>query len=72
MVARKKKTLPKDFGDRLTTAPLAELTAVFDTCELDATGGHSKHTALGFYDCPPVVGGSSSPRKALLTLCRAK
>lgn len=51
-MARKRKTLPKDFEERLKKGNLAELTAVFDTCELTATGGYSKHTAIGFLDCP--------------------
>ncbi len=48
----KRKTLPKDFGDMLKTASLDELTAVFNTCLLDARGGYGKHTAIGFLDCP--------------------
>lgn len=36
----------------LEHASLAELIAVFDVCELEATGGYSKKTALGFYNCP--------------------
>ncbi|WP_438279982.1 ankyrin repeat domain-containing protein [Pseudomonas alabamensis] len=52
MAKRKRKTLPKDFGDLLEQASFTDLTAVFDTCGLEATGGYSKHTALGFYNCP--------------------
>ncbi|WP_246475220.1 ankyrin repeat domain-containing protein [Pseudomonas folii] len=52
MGKRKRKTLPKDFDQLLKDAPLAELIAVFDVCELEATGGYSKSTALGFYNCP--------------------
>lgn len=53
MGKRKRKTLPKDFDQLLRDdAPLAELIAVFDVCELEATGGYSKSTALGFYNCP--------------------
>lgn len=48
----KRKTLPKDFGDMLTTASLDELTAVFDTCALGARGGYGKSTAIGFIECP--------------------
>lgn len=51
-MARKRKTLPKDFGEMLTSAPLEELIAVFARCELDARGGYTKATALGFRDCP--------------------
>ncbi|MDD1506334.1 ankyrin repeat domain-containing protein [Pseudomonas sp. CNPSo 3701] len=52
MAKRKRKTLPKDFGQLLEQASLEELIAVFDQCELEATGGYSKSTALGFYNCP--------------------
>jgi hypothetical protein len=51
-VARKRKTLPKDFKHMLQTASLEELKAVFDTCELTATGGYSKGTALSFTEAP--------------------
>ncbi|SJM70215.1 ankyrin repeat protein [Gulosibacter sp. 10] len=51
-MARKRKTLPKDFKEMLGTASLEELKAVFDRCELDARGGYSKSTAIGFADCP--------------------
>lgn len=54
-MARKRKTLPKDFEARLTTATLDELKAVFDTCLLDARGGYGKHTAIGFVDCPDAL-----------------
>ncbi|ATY15777.1 ankyrin repeat domain-containing protein [Amycolatopsis sp. AA4] len=49
---RKRKTLPKNFGEMLTSASLAELQAVFRRTELDARGGYGKATALGFLDCP--------------------
>lgn len=49
---RKRKTLPKDFGELLRTAPLAELKEVFRTRRVDAYGGYSKNTAIGFPDCP--------------------
>jgi len=51
-LARKRKTLPKNFKDMLETASLEDLKAVFDSCELDARGGYSKSTAIGFADCP--------------------
>lgn len=51
-MARKRKTLPKDFGDLLKAGDLAALRAVFDRCELDARGGYGKGTALSFADCP--------------------
>lgn len=48
----KRKTLPKNFEDILASASLEELKAVFEKCQLDAYGGYSKCTALGFLDCP--------------------
>lgn len=52
MAKRKRTTLPKDFDEQLEHASLGELMAVFDTCQLEATGGYGKRTALGFYNCP--------------------
>ncbi|WP_409184041.1 ankyrin repeat domain-containing protein [Amycolatopsis sp. VS8301801F10] len=49
---RKRKTLPKNFGEMLTTASLAELQAVFERTELDARGGYGNATAIGYDDCP--------------------
>lgn len=49
---RKRKTLPKNFEEMLASAPLAELQAVFDHRRIDAYAGYTKHTALGFLDCP--------------------
>lgn len=54
-MARKRKTLPKGFGEMLTSASFEELIAVFDRCEIDARGGYAKATALGFRDCPDVL-----------------
>lgn len=51
-MARKRKTLPKDFESMLETAALNELIAVFDRCELDARGSYNKQTALGFAQIP--------------------
>ena len=51
-MAKKRKTLPKDFEELLKKGNLQELKEVFDKCELDAVGGYSKHTALGFDNCP--------------------
>ena len=48
----KRKTLPKDFGALLSTAPTEELVAVFDKTLIDARGGYGKGTAIGFADCP--------------------
>ena len=52
MQMRKRKTLPKDFGDMLRTATLVELKEVFSTRRVDAYGGYSKNTAAGFPECP--------------------
>lgn len=49
---RRRTTLPKDFADLLRSSSLDELVAVFDRCAIDATGGYTKCTALGFVDCP--------------------
>lgn len=49
---RKRKTLPKDFGEMLRTAPLEELQEVFRTRRVDAYGGYKKNTAIGFPECP--------------------
>lgn len=51
-MARKRKTLPKDFGELLAGGDLSALQQVFARCELDALGGDSQCTALGFEDCP--------------------
>lgn len=48
----KRKTLPKDFDEMLKTASLDELKAVFDRTMVDARGGSSKQTAVGFVECP--------------------
>lgn len=47
-----RKTLPKDFDDRLQTASPEDMQAIFGECLIDARGGHSKQTAVGFVDCP--------------------
>lgn len=52
MPKAKKKRLPKNFNALLEADDIAALKAVFDTCDFDARGGYSKHTALAFGDCP--------------------
>ncbi|MGQ2982731.1 ankyrin repeat domain-containing protein [Flavobacterium sp.] len=52
-MAKKRKTLPKDFAEILKRGDIEEIIAVFDKCELDAYGGYGKQTALGFTECPP-------------------
>ncbi|MDM1415266.1 ankyrin repeat domain-containing protein [Myroides odoratimimus] len=49
-MAKKKKTLPKDFQELVDAKDMKALKKVFDTCEIDARGGYSKHTALSFYN----------------------
>ena len=51
-MAKKKKTLPKDFEELLSKGNLQELKEVFNTCELDARGGYGKQTALAYDNCP--------------------
>lgn len=51
-MARKKKTLPTDFEEKLKQGDLDTIKAVFDTCEFDARGGVFKQTALAFAECP--------------------
>ncbi|WP_257017445.1 MULTISPECIES: ankyrin repeat domain-containing protein [unclassified Rhodococcus (in: high G+C Gram-positive bacteria)] len=48
----KRRTLPKDFDEKLKTESLDDLKAVFDKSMLDARGGSSKQTAIGFVECP--------------------
>ncbi|MFG1784588.1 ankyrin repeat domain-containing protein [Rhodococcus oryzae] len=48
----RRKTLPTDFDEKLRTASLDDLKAVFDKTMLDARGGSSKQTAIGFVECP--------------------
>lgn len=51
-MAKKKKTLPKDFGELIDRKDIDALKNVFDTCEIDARGGYGKTTALSFYRIP--------------------
>ncbi|WP_121965753.1 ankyrin repeat domain-containing protein [Myroides sp. N17-2] len=48
-MAKKKKTLPKNFQELIDSNDITALKAVFDTCEIDARGGYGKTTALSFY-----------------------
>jgi hypothetical protein len=52
MAKPKRKTLPKDFEALLAAGDLGALNAVFEICDLDARGGYSKQSALGFHSCP--------------------
>ncbi len=51
-MAKKQTTLPKDFKAFIEAGDMDALRAVFTKCELDATGGPSKGTALGFFNVP--------------------
>ena len=51
-MAKKRKTLPKDFKELLTNGDIGKLIEVFDKCELNAYENYSKKTALGFDKCP--------------------
>lgn len=51
-MAKKKKTLPKNFDELISENNIEKLKKVFDTCELDARGGYGKATALSFYKIP--------------------
>lgn len=51
-MAKKRKTLPKDFSDLLEKGNVKELIALFDLCEIDARGGYGKQTAIAFPKCP--------------------
>ena len=51
-MAKKKKTLPKNFDDLITENDIEKLKKVFDTCELDAKGGYGKATALSYFNVP--------------------
>ncbi|MDM1390335.1 ankyrin repeat domain-containing protein [Myroides marinus] len=49
-MAKKKKTLPKDFQELIDKNDIKVLKKVFDTCEINARGGYGKTTALSFYN----------------------
>jgi hypothetical protein len=51
-MAKKKKTLPKNFNELIKENNIENLKKVFDTCELDARGGYGKATALSFFNVP--------------------
>lgn len=51
-MAKKRITLPKNFKELIESGDLTALKAVFEKCELDATGGPTKSTALGFFNVP--------------------
>ncbi len=51
-MARKRKTLPKNFQELIEKGNLEELKNVFDTCEINAKGGYDKSTAISFHRVP--------------------
>lgn len=51
-MAKKRKTLPKNFKELIEKNDIEILQKVFDTCEIDARGGYGKSTALSFYNVP--------------------
>lgn len=54
-MAKKRKTLPKDFAEILKRGDIQEIINVFDKCEIDAYGGYGKMTAIAFPECPPEL-----------------
>ncbi len=55
MTKAKKKLLPKNFEALLENGDIAQLKAVFDTCDVNARGGYGKQTALAFDKCPDAL-----------------
>ncbi|MCM8530412.1 MAG: ankyrin repeat domain-containing protein [Lentisphaeraceae bacterium] len=51
-MAKKRKTLPKNFDELLEEGDLKKLKEVFEKCEINAYGGYGKQTALAFDLCP--------------------
>lgn len=51
-MARKRKTLPKNFNELIEAGDIVALQEVFTKCELEAYGGYSKTTALSFFKVP--------------------
>lgn len=51
-MAKKRKTLPKNFKELMEAKDIEALKAVYDTCEISAYGGYDKESALSFYGVP--------------------
>ncbi len=51
-MAKKKKTLPKNFDELINAGDISVLKEVFTQCDMDARGGYSKSTALSFFSIP--------------------
>ncbi len=54
-MAKKRKTLPKNFKELIEENNIEKLKKVFDSCELDARGGYGKATALSFFNIPDEI-----------------
>lgn len=52
MSKTKKETLPEGIEELLESKSMDELKEIFETCDLDATGGYSKQACLSFSTCP--------------------
>jgi hypothetical protein len=51
-MAKKRKTLPKNFDELIKAKDIAALKAVYDACEINAYEGFDKSTALHAFDVP--------------------
>jgi len=51
-MAKKRKTLPKNFQELIDAKDIPALKAVFDVCEIDAYDGANRETALHYYNVP--------------------
>ncbi len=54
-MAKKRKTLPSNFGEMIEACDLTVLKGVFDKCELEAYGGYNKGSALSFDNIPDAL-----------------
>ena len=48
-MAKKRKTLPKNFEEIIAQGNITEMKAIFDKCEINAYGGYWKGNALSFH-----------------------
>lgn len=55
MAKAKRKTLPKDFFELVLAGDSVRIREVFDHCEVWATGGYEKDTALAFVGLPDEI-----------------
>ncbi len=54
-MAKKRKTLPKDFESLLQQGDMNALKAVFERCDVNARGGYAGQTALAYDLCPDAL-----------------